>query len=227
MRAQMPFKIVLPNLKLTKSDLLEDLKRVSELVGGDVLKRADYEKHGKYGYTSFRNHFGSWKSALEAAGLNRARNWGATPEEMLENLEEVWVKLGRQPKYSEMTIPFSKFSSTAYAHKFGSWTNALIAFQEYVDNEGAPSQMRSDAPVEPKRKQGGHQTKREPNWRLRFKVMQRDNFRCVACGRSPAKDLSIELHVDHIKPWSKGGETVMENLQTLCKRCNLGKGNVG
>jgi len=223
----MPFKIVLPTLKVTNDDLLEDLKQVSRQVGGDTLKRADYEKHGKFSYSSFRNHFGSWKCALEAAGLNRARNWGSTPEELLENLEEVWVKLGRQPKYSEMTIPFSKFSSTAYAHKFGSWTKALIAFQEYVDSEGISNPVSSLSSIEFRPNNGEHQTKREPNWRLRFKVMQRDNFRCIACGRSPAKDPNIELHVDHIHPWSKGGETVMENLQTLCKKCNLGKGNIG
>jgi 5-methylcytosine-specific restriction endonuclease McrA len=33
----------------------------------------------------------------------------------------------------------------------------------------------------------------------------------------------VVLHVDHIIPWSKGGQTVDENLQTLCDRCNLGK----
>ncbi|MFZ6816453.1 HNH endonuclease [Undibacterium sp. Rencai35W] len=27
-------------------------------------------------------------------------------------------------------------------------------------------------------------------------------------------------------PWSKGGETVLANLQTLCSVCNLGKSNV-
>ncbi|MCW5775769.1 MAG: HNH endonuclease [Phycisphaeraceae bacterium] len=32
------------------------------------------------------------------------------------------------------------------------------------------------------------------------------------------------LHVDHILAWSNGGETVLANLQTLCDRCNLGKG---
>jgi 5-methylcytosine-specific restriction endonuclease McrA len=35
----------------------------------------------------------------------------------------------------------------------------------------------------------------------------------------------VELHVDHILPWSKDGETVEENLQTKCSKCNLGKGN--
>ena len=59
--------------------------------------------------------------------------------------------------------------------------------------------------------------------KLRYTVLKRDNFKCCACGASPAKDPSVELHIDHIIPWSKGGETVIENLQTLCSRCNIGK----
>ena len=59
--------------------------------------------------------------------------------------------------------------------------------------------------------------------KLRYQVLKRDNFKCCACGASPAKDPSVELHIDHIIPWSKGGETTIENLQTLCSRCNLGK----
>jgi len=31
--------------------------------------------------------------------------------------------------------------------------------------------------------------------------------------------------VDHITAWSNGGETILENLQTLCSDCNLGKSN--
>ena len=69
-------------------------------------------------------------------------------------------------------------------------------------------------------------TSRNINVRLRFRVLQRDNFKCCACGASPAKDVSVELHVDHILPWSKGGETVFENLQTLCSKCNLGKSDM-
>jgi len=61
---------------------------------------------------------------------------------------------------------------------------------------------------------------------MRFKILKRDNFKCCACGSSPAKDPSVELHVDHIIPWSKGGETIIDNLQTLCSKCNLGKGDM-
>lgn len=59
--------------------------------------------------------------------------------------------------------------------------------------------------------------------KLRYQVLKRDKFKCCACGVSPAKNLGVELHVDHIIPWSKGGETTLENLQTLCSRCNIGK----
>ncbi len=61
---------------------------------------------------------------------------------------------------------------------------------------------------------------------LRFAVLQRDRFSCVACGRSPAKSREVVLHVDHIRPVSKGGKNEIKNLQTLCFDCNIGKGAV-
>lgn len=56
---------------------------------------------------------------------------------------------------------------------------------------------------------------------LRYEILKRDGFRCVLCGKS-AQDGAV-LHVDHIKPVSKGGKTEPHNLRTLCEECNLGK----
>ena len=61
---------------------------------------------------------------------------------------------------------------------------------------------------------------------MRFLVMQRDDFKCRICGTSPALKPGMILEVDHIVPWTVGGETVMENLQTLCEPCNGGKSNL-
>ena len=69
-------------------------------------------------------------------------------------------------------------------------------------------------------------TSRKISDKLRYQVLKRDNFKCCACGASPAKDSSIELHIDHIIPYSKGGETSIDNLQTLCSKCNLGKSDM-
>ena len=49
-------------------------------------------------------------------------------------------------------------------------------------------------------------------------VMERDEYRCVSCGTH------IDLCCDHIIPESKGGPTVLENLQTMCRPCNSRKG---
>ncbi len=58
---------------------------------------------------------------------------------------------------------------------------------------------------------------------LRFQVLERDEGKCVACGRGPRE--GITLHLDHITPFSLGGLTILSNLQTFCEGCNLGKGN--
>lgn len=58
---------------------------------------------------------------------------------------------------------------------------------------------------------------------LRWQVFQRDQWKCVACGRN-SHDGAI-LHVDHIVPRSRGGLDALENFQTLCNICNIGKSN--
>ncbi len=55
-------------------------------------------------------------------------------------------------------------------------------------------------------------------------VLARDNWTCCSCHRSAQKD-GVTLNVDHIKPRSEGGTDDMENLQTLCWKCNIGKSN--
>lgn len=53
---------------------------------------------------------------------------------------------------------------------------------------------------------------------LRIAVYERDNYTCLHCG-------SVEnLSLDHIHPYSRGGEDTLENLQTLCRSCNSKKG---
>ena len=56
--------------------------------------------------------------------------------------------------------------------------------------------------------------------KMRFYIYSRDGYRCRRCGRK-TKDLEI----DHIYPIAKGGKSTMDNLQTLCHRCNVRKGD--
>lgn len=63
-------------------------------------------------------------------------------------------------------------------------------------------------------------------WRsLRYKILRRFNFTCLACGSKPP---DVVLHVDHIKPRSFFPELELDenNLQVLCEPCNIGKSNL-
>lgn len=54
---------------------------------------------------------------------------------------------------------------------------------------------------------------------VRHEVAIRDKGRCVGCGSTE------DLHYDHIKPFSIGGESTAENLRLLCSLSNLAKGS--
>ena len=122
-----------------------------------------------------------------------------------------------------MKSPLSKYSAATYEYRFGTWLKALEQFVEYINSEEIETEQTiiTKSEITP-----SHKTKRDINWRPRFIVMRRDNFKCVACSRSPATQPEIILHVDHIVAWAKGGETTLENTQTLCDVCNIRKSDL-
>ena len=58
--------------------------------------------------------------------------------------------------------------------------------------------------------------------KLRFSILERDNFTCQYCGRSQ-KDGAV-LHVDHRTSVFDNGTKDPNNLITSCSICNFGKG---
>jgi hypothetical protein len=211
---------------VTDEELLADLQRVASKLNKAEVSCRDQNKHGKYASSTYFLRFGSWVNSLERAGLEITRTPRNVPDEKLfRNLEEIWVKLGRQPRYREIQKPVSKYHAATYGYRFGTWRKALGEFVAYINSEETASSQRSIRLLEPE-PSTRHKTKRNINWRLRFVVMRRDSFKCNGCGRSPATDPGIILHVDHIKAWANGGETILENLQTLCSKCNVGKSNL-
>lgn len=59
--------------------------------------------------------------------------------------------------------------------------------------------------------------------KLREFIKKRDNFTCCICGNSTHVEPNLLLEIDHIIPVAKGGQTVEDNLQTLCWKCNRAK----
>lgn len=59
--------------------------------------------------------------------------------------------------------------------------------------------------------------------KLRESIKARDNYTCCNCGNSIHVEPNLLLEIDHIIPVAKGGQTVVDNLQTLCWKCNRAK----
>lgn len=203
--------------------LIDDIKRVATKLKQNFLTTRPYNKYGKFSANTIISRFDTWIRAIEKAGLKATRQQlkRAAEEELFENLEEVWVRLGRQPKWRDMQSPISRYGPSRYSP----WRKTLERFVAYVNKEGHISSEVGIKDLETE-STTRHKTSRTVNWRLRFLVMRRDDFKCKLCGASPAIKRGTILHVDHIKAWTKGGETVMENLQTLCNQCNTGKSNL-
>ncbi len=224
---RMEFNLNTPNRNVPDDTLIEDAVRVAR----EISKSPTYDeycKNGNFHASTLSRRFGGWSATLQKAGLALTRTPPNIPEvELFSNIEHVWRTLGRQPLYREMAKPLSRFSAGTYDKRFGSYVNALEAFVAFIEDGDADVAVEQVPPETRDRTNSRtHVTSRNINLRTRFKVLQRDDFKCQACGASPATESGTKLQIDHIVPWSRGGESTIENLQTLCWRCNQGKGNI-
>ena len=246
-------KSVSDTRRITPDLLLCELKAVANKHKGKVFQYEDYRKlGGTRARGTFCKHLGGWRQAVAGIGLkdgfSRERPDLRTyaDEDYFAEMQRLWESLGRQPMAREMRKS-GRISPQSFQQRFGSWMKAVYAFckdrngPDFYDSVDADSQdarieivaltrqiesrvsndsLKADTLV-PKRR-----TPRKPSVRLRFQVLQRDNFTCRFCGRSPATEIGVILEVDHIFAWSRGGETLLANLQTLCDRCNSGKSDL-
>jgi hypothetical protein len=226
---------MLGNKYSSNQQIIDDIVYVACLLSVSTVTSGQYTVNGKYNRNTVLKRFGSWDNALKSAGLSETGfDKKISDFDLLYEIERLWIKLGRQPTCTDIKNGFSIYSLNTFSRRFGGWRATLEAFVKFInsdDKKVSPLEENTDTSTDNKPIQRyfeeksipRHDTNRDPNYRLRFIVMKRDSFKCCACGASPAKNPAVELHVDHITPWSKGGETTMDNLQTLCSKCNLGK----
>jgi len=212
----MNFKLRINARYFSEEELLADLRQAARTLRRETIGEREYVKAGKFSCKPFINRFGSWNNALKKAGLQVVRETKTSDETLFENLERIWLKLGRQPSYSEIRRPFSKFGIDTYTRKFGGWMKTCEAFIRH---------KRGDLEFQKLFKEKGTAKSRNINERDRLRIYKRDNYACVLCGKSPATHRGITLHLDHITPFEKSRDNSPQNLRTLCNKCNLGRGN--
>ncbi|MBU0458593.1 HNH endonuclease [Patescibacteria group bacterium] len=212
----MDFKLRTNAIYADDKELIADLQRVAGLLNKQKVTQKEYNKNGRYHFATYIRRFGGWNKALQKAGLEVGLKRTITNQELFDNLEVIWRTLDRQPFVGEMKKPLSKFNHATYQRRFGSWIKACEEFIKYKKGDVEFIKMAQSESTA---------RSRNINNKKRLKILKRDNYKCIICGRSPATHAGIFLHIDHIQPFSKGGSNEIDNLRTLCHKCNLGKNN--
>ena len=106
--------------KFSDTEMLEELKRVSKLIGMQKLSSTEFNKISKINMSVICKHLGGWTKALKLAGLEPERKYHSELE-YYENLLNVWKYYEREPFPSEMKKPPSVIDSNAYKTHWGSW----------------------------------------------------------------------------------------------------------
>ena len=226
--------------KVSREDALSALIKAAEMSNYSAFGKRDFDK-ANLGISSstIRNVFGSWSAAIDALRDSlreqgkqlKARSRAQISEQdLFLEMERVWRKVGHRPSRDEWENANPQYSYGTYRNRFGGWQSACLRFIEHQTGERidvlesgleSTAESRSDSQTKP----NTSGRRRNPSDRLRLQVLDRDGYRCVLCGNTPADDRSVRLHLDHLVPYSKGGETTLENLRTLCALCNLGRSN--
>lgn len=193
--------------------LLDELKRVSEIVGRSPTEQ-DMLDHGNFAYSTYFRYFESWTRAKSIAGVDDPTDTKISDDELLAELCRVEESVDGSPTRREVD-KLGEYPSSTYKYRFGSWNEAL-------EEAGLPVN-------EPTSADGN--TPYGPDWEAhRRRTLRRDEYQCRICERD-ATELSVSLHVHHISPLrtfeTDDGTVDFEsaheptNLVTLCPSCHF------
>lgn len=112
-------------------DLLEEMRRVAELLGNEPLTRNRFDEFSRTHTSTVGRRFEGWKEALKSAGLEdrwgQHASLGASSEEVLAELKGVAAKLGKETVSKAEFDEHSTFGYDAVISRFGSWKAAIKA----------------------------------------------------------------------------------------------------
>lgn len=207
---------------ITDNDIIDEIKSVMSRLGKTTLTIKEFDANAKINSSTVTRRLGKWNTIIQSVG-GELNNTFYSEEELMENVKDAWLKKGTQPTRRDMdNKDYSTISSGTYLRHYKTWYGALEEFVKYISRD-EKNMINEDHTL--KHNHTKHKTKRDPSDRLKVQVLMRDGNRCRICGVECSGGLH-NIHFDHIVPWSKGGETVLDNLQVLCSACNEAKGNL-
>ena len=92
---------------------LDDLRGVATKLRKDYVTKNEYNRHGRWCAATFQKRFGSWCKAHELAELKKIRNYDATAEDCVRDIEKVAKELGKTTLTTSEYECHGRFCSTA------------------------------------------------------------------------------------------------------------------
>ena len=108
---------------ITTQELIDDLLNVSKKINKKTFSSSEYSQNGSYSKDTYFRRFKTWNNALASAGLipvNVPPGKRVSEYACLEEIERIWIALGRQPTTADIKNGISKYSLHVYERRFGS-----------------------------------------------------------------------------------------------------------
>jgi len=116
----------------SSEDCLKELRRVADLLGRTDLSSVTFTKHARFGDGVVIRAFGSWKNALDEAGLeltaqSKKASIPPTRDECISEMKRVASLLGQTYLTGKSYDKHANINSKRVNRVFGSWHEALAA----------------------------------------------------------------------------------------------------
>lgn len=224
------FDLSKPNSRFTRDQILNEIRRWAASAERPLSAVAYQASRPYISVDTVRRHFRTFEAACLEAGVEAGimkRDY--SDEELIDAFEKICAdKADRGLNAVPVITDFKAYrerhndgpSHDVFVRRFGPFKEFKKRYEKYHLGLKSRSQLIQES-------KASIRNNRIPiSAGLRAKVFHRDGSRCVTCGRHASDLLEGEcLHVDHKVTVAQGGDNSLDNLQTKCSPCNLGKGN--
>ena len=185
------------------------------------VKSADYMRWAdrRFHRDTLLRFYGGWEPVCTAADMKVWKTHEYNDEDIINLVLDLWRWRGQRPVITDLKKYNLEHGTMLHEgtikNKWGNWS----PFIKLISQLGQGQITISDV-IDAKIKKNPREA---ISAGIRCEILRRDNYACIDCAASPRKDRNVSLHIHHVKPVSKGGKSLIENLVTNCSSCNLGK----
>lgn len=117
----------MPTEKITDEQIKKDILKVKEKIG-KIPTQDNYKEYGLFSINSILNRkpWNAWLKEIFGIiniAVSGSNGMKVSNDELINNLRELYEKLGRVPKQEELKL--GKYSKNAYKRAFGNYSSAL------------------------------------------------------------------------------------------------------